>query len=384
MEFEFATSNRIIFGPGSVARAPVEAAALGHRALVVVDSLERSTTLLDDLKKENITPLPHSISGEPDLDSIMQAVAAARDGHCDLVIGMGGGSALDTGKAVAALLTNPGDLFDYLEVIGKGLPLRNPSLPFIAIPTTAGTGSEVTRNAVITIQKQRVKVSLRSPVMLPRLAIVDPDLTLSLSPSRTASTGMDALTQLIEPFVCTTPNPLSDAVCREGLNRVSRSLLKAFHNGMDRTAREDMALASLCGGIALANAKLGAVHGMANPIGGICHAPHGAICARLLPLVMETNLRALTTRLPDSPSLWRYIEVARILTGNPSANAEDGIRWVKALSVDLEIQPLSVFGLRQEDFLALITQSQKANSMRGNPVPLTDQEISSLLVSAWN
>jgi alcohol dehydrogenase class IV len=383
MEFEFATANRIIFGPGTVARAPAEAAALGHRALVVVDSLERSAALLDGLREQNVTPLPHPIFGEPDQDSILQTLSAARDCRCDLVIGMGGGSALDTGKAVAALLTNPGDLFDYLEVIGKGLPLRIPSLAFIAIPTTAGTGSEVTRNAVITIPEQRVKVSLRSPVMLPRLAIVDPDLTISLPPSKTASTGMDALTQLIEPFVCTTPNPLADSACREGLSRVAHSLVKAFRNGDDRKAREDMALASLCGGIALANAKLGAVHGMANPIGGICHAPHGAICARLLPLVMETNLLALITRRSDSPSLARYTEVAQILTGNPSARAEDGVDWAKALSADLEIPPLSAFSLRQEDFPTLILQSKKANSMKGNPVPLTDEEIRSLLESAW-
>ena len=231
---------------------------LGHRALVVVDSLERSAALLDGLKRENITSLPHLISGEPDLNTVLLAFRQPARRACDLVIGMGGGSALDTGKAVSALLTNPGDLFDYLEVIGKGLPLRNPSLPFIAIPTTAGTGSEVTRNAVIAIPEQRVKVSLRSPVMLPRLAIVDPDLTISLSPSRTASTGMDALTQLIEPFVCTTPNPLADSVCREGLSRVARSLLKALpqRDGPD-TLATDMALASLCGGIALANAETG-------------------------------------------------------------------------------------------------------------------------------
>ena len=298
------------------------------------------------------------------------------------MIGFGGGSALDTGKAAAALMANPGDPLDYLEVVGSGRPLQNPSAAFIAIPTTAGTGSEVTRNAVINLPEKRIKVSLRSPHMLPRIAVVDPQLTYSLPPSITASTGLDALTQLIEPFVCNSPTPVTDAICRDGIVRVARSLQKACENGQDANAREDMSLASLFGGLALANARLGAVHGMANPIGGFSHAPHGAVCARLLPLVIENNILALRTRLPDSPAIARYTEVARLLTGDESASADAAADWVRNLCNSLDIRPLKEYGLNPDDLPAVVEQSQKANSMKGNPVNLTDAELLSILETA--
>jgi alcohol dehydrogenase class IV len=298
------------------------------------------------------------------------------------VIGFGGGSALDTGKAAAALMMNPGDPLDYLEVVGSGRPLQNASAAYIAIPTTAGTGSEVTRNAVITLPEKRIKVSLRSPYMLPRFAVIDPQLTYSLPSTSTASTGMDALTQLIEPFVCISPTPLTDAICRDGIQRVARSLRKAYENGQDASAREDMALASLFGGLALANARLGAVHGMANPVGGFSHAPHGAVCARLLPLVMQANLQALRTRLPASPAIARYTEVARLLSGNETASAEAGAEWVRELCNALDIRPLKEYGLEPDVLPAVVEQSQKANSMKGNPVNLTAAELLSILQSA--
>lgn len=210
-----------------------------------------------------------------------------------MVIGLGGGSVLDAGKAIAALVTNLGNVFDYLEVIGKGQPLVNAPLPFIAIPTTAGTGTEVTRNAVLGSPAHGVKVSLRSPMMLPSLAIVDPELTYGLPPEITASSGLDALTQLIEPFVSVKANPMTDAICREGIRHAAKSLRTVYHNGADASAREGMSLASLFGGLALANAALGAVHGFAGPLGGMLNAPHGAICAKLLPLVMEVNIKVL-------------------------------------------------------------------------------------------
>jgi alcohol dehydrogenase class IV len=279
-------------------------------------------------------------------------------------------------------MTNPGDPLDFLEVAGSGRPLQNPSTALIAVPTTAGTGSEVTRNAVITLPEKRIKVSLRSPYMLPRIAVIDPELTYSLSPSVTASTGLDALTQLIEPFVCNSPTPLTDALCRDGIVRAARSLRKACENGQDAIVREDMALASLLGGMALANARLGAVHGMANPIGGFSRAPHGAVCARLLPLVMETNLQALRTRLPASLAIARYTEVARLLTGDETAGAEAAAGWVRELCSSLNIQPLKEYGLDPVDFPAVVAQSQKANSMKGNPVSLTDTELLKILETA--
>jgi alcohol dehydrogenase class IV len=298
------------------------------------------------------------------------------------VIGFGGGSALDGAKAIAALTANDGDPLDYLEVIGKGKPLRRVPLAVIAIPTTAGTGSEVTANAVLASKEHAIKVSLRSPLMLPRVALIDPELTCSLPAEVTASTGMDALTQCIEPFVSNRANPVTDAVAREGMLRGGRSLRQAYAQPDDADARRDMALAALFGGMALANAKLGAVHGFAAPIGGMFDAPHGAVCAALLPPVMEANLRALRERAPDSDALARYAEVARLLTGDAAATPEDGAAWARQLLADLTIAPLSAYGVTEESVTAIVEKAAVASSMQGNPIALTADELSAILRSA--
>ncbi|NTU66167.1 MAG: iron-containing alcohol dehydrogenase, partial [Chloroflexi bacterium] len=332
MRFEFATANRIIFGRGSIKEAALLAASFGRRALIVVGSTaEQAAFLVDQLKAQQVEAVTFSVSGEPAIETVQAGIIVARDNRCDVIIGLGGGSAIDTGKAIAALLTNPGDPRDYLEVIGRGLPLKHMPLPYIAIPTTAGTGSEVTRNAVLASHEHRVKVSLRSPLMLPRVAIVDPELTYSLPSLITASTGLDALTQLIEPYTCNAPNPLVDAICREGMQRAARSLKRAYQDGGDVAPREDMSIAALFGGMALANARLGAVHGFAGPFGGLFPAPHGMICARLLPFVVEANVRALQTREPHSSVLQRYDQVAQLLTGRSAAGASDAIEWLHQL-----------------------------------------------------
>jgi alcohol dehydrogenase class IV len=382
MRFEFATSTRILFGQGTCAEVPALAASLGQHGFVVTDSQERFETLRNGLSDAGLTLEIFVVKKEPDLETIKMATRLAQESNCQFLIGFGGGSALDTGKATAALLNNPGDPLDYLEVIGAGQTLEHPSAPYIAIPTTAGTGSEVTRNAVISVPEKRLKVSLRSPYMLPKIAVIDPALTHSLPPSISAWTGMDALTQLIEPFVCNSPNPLTDGLCREGIARAARSLRTVCENPHDPNARQDMALASLFGGLALANARLGAVHGFANPIGGMSHAPHGAVCARLLPLVMKTNLQALRTRQPDSSVIARYIEVARLITGNGDATAEAGVSWVMELCQALDIRPLDEYGLHSVDFPAIIEQARKASSMKGNPISLTDGELRALLIDA--
>jgi alcohol dehydrogenase class IV len=309
-------------------------------------------------------------------------VELARREHCDLVIAFGGGSAIDAGKAIAALLTNGGELSDYLEVIGNGQPLQDPSVPFIAVPTTAGTGSEVTRNAVLASAEHRVKVSLRSPLMLPRLAVVDPELTLDLPPALTASTGLDALTQLIEPYVSSRANPLTDGFCLEGLRRVSRSLRRAYHDGRDLVAREFMSLASLLGGLALANAGLGVVHGFAAPVGGMFDAPHGAVCAALLPYGMAINIRACRARAPEGEALHRYETVARLLTGKPDALAEEGVDWVRQLCQELQIPPLSSYGIQERDVATLVEKASKASSTKGNPITLTLDELREVLSRA--
>jgi alcohol dehydrogenase class IV len=382
MHFEFSTAASILFGPGISRQVPGLAAKQGQHVFVVTDSQERCQSILDGLSQLGLSVVIHFVDGEPDLDSVSMATRKAEKSDCQSIIGLGGGSTIDTGKAAAALMANPGNLLDYLEVVGAGRTLENPPIPYIAIPTTAGTGSEVTRNVVITVPEERLKVSLRSPFLLPRIAVIDPELTYSLPPSITATTGMDALTQLIEPFVCNSPTPLTDVLCRAGISRAARSLRKAFENGLDANAREEMALASLLGGMALANARLGAVHGMATPIGGVSGAPHGAVCARLLPLVMETNLHALRIREPDSSYITRYDEIACLLTGYEKAGADAGVNWINELRQALDIHPLKEYGLNPEDFQAIVEQSQRASSMKGNPIKLTDEELTNILENA--
>lgn len=383
LRFEFATANRILFGNGVISDAPSLILSMGQRVFVVADSSERCGKLIDSLVQNGLDVDIFIIKKEPDVRDLFMAMRSAQVFQSKVIVGFGGGAALDTGKAVAVLLKNPGPPNDYFEVIGKGRVLKKPSLPYIAIPTTSGTGSEVTRNAVITIPDSRMKVSLRSLHMLPKLAIVDPTLTLSLPQSITANTGMDALTQLIEPFVCNFPSPLTDALCRDGISKVACALETAWRDGQNIHAREEMSLASLFGGLALANARLGAVHGMANPIGGRIHAPHGAICARLLPLVMKANIQALRRQGSNSLAIDRYSEIAFILTYDKNTRAEDGAELVQKLCKTLNIRPLSEYGLGQEDIPILVEQSQKANSMKGNPVKLTDEELRSILEEAY-
>jgi alcohol dehydrogenase class IV len=338
--------------------------------------------LLDELTAQGIETLTFPVAGEPTTVTVREAAMYAMKARCDLVIGFGGGSALDAGKAAAALLTNDGDPEDFLEVIGKGKKLTQPSAPYIAIPTTAGTGSEVTRNAVLASPERRVKVSMRSQLMLPRLALIDPELTYGLPREITATTGLDALTQLIEPYTSNRANPITDALCHDGMRRVARSLARAFRNGDDCAAREDMALASLFGGLALANAGLGIVHGMAGPIGGKFSAPHGAICARLLPYAMEANIIALHKRLPKSEALRRYDEIARNLTGSGTAKASDGVEWVTELSGSMGIRSLASYGMSREDFPELVETADRASSTKGNPVQLTTDEMLQILERA--
>ena len=398
--FEFATADRIIFGAGKLnelgkqiegvalsVEDPASSGAEGvskgrtQRLLFVrghsSDAITRVREILGTL---GIPSTEFQVHGEPTIDVVREGIKAAQD--CDMVIGLGGGSVLDAGKAIAALVTNPGEVFDYLEVIGKGQPLVNVSLPYIAIPTTAGTGAEVTRNAVLESAEQNVKVSLRSPLMLPQLALVDPELTYTLPPEITASSGLDALTQLIEPFVSVKANPLTDAICRAGMHHAARSLRRAYENGADTEAREGMSLASLLGGLALANAALGAVHGFAGPLGGMLHAPHGVLCARFLPLVMEANVKALEARRPEHPALARYVEIAQILTGEKTATALDGASWTSELVNDLKIPRLSIYGMRPEDFPEAVQKTQKANSFKGNPIVLDEKELTAILEQA--
>ena len=383
MRFDFVTSGRITFGDGAISEIGKVAAGFGTRALVVTSgSGARAQPLIEALDAAGLAVEVFSVAGEPTVEDAAAGVAAARDHAAQVIIGFGGGSALDAAKAVAALTANDGDPLDYLEVIGQGKPLRRVPVPVIAIPTTAGTGSEVTANAVLASKEHGVKVSLRSPLMLPRIALIDPELTWSQPPAVTVSTGMDALTQCIEPFVSNRANPVTDAVCREGILRGGRSLRLAFDEPNDADARRDMALTALFGGMALANAKLGAVHGFAAPVGGMFSAPHGAICAILLPPVMEANIRALRERAPEHDALARYAEIARLLTGIADAAPEDGAAWVRQLVDDLGIPALSTYGITDEAVPEIVEKAANASSMQGNPIALTYEELSAILTSA--
>jgi len=378
--FELVAPGRVLFGSGSVKEAGRTAAALGRRALVVTGrDMSRAEVLLWSLAAGKVDALPFPAAGEPSVEMVGRALEVARGAECDMVIGFGGGSAIDLAKAVAAMLANDGSLLDYLEVVGRGRALGNPSVPWMAIPTTAGSGAEVTRNAVITSGQHRVKVSLRSPGMLARVAIVDPDLTRGLPSAVTAAGGLDALSQLIEPFVCLKANPVVDGFCREGLVRSARSLRRACSGPEDPAAREDLALASMLGGLALANAGLGAVHGIAGPFGGVFGAPHGAVCGRLLPEVVAANVEALQERVPQSLALVRYAEIAQALTGSKKAVAPDAAEWLRDLAEAIGIPGLASYGMKPADVPGIIKKSLAASSMKANPVVLSEEELRGIL-----
>ncbi|HEY7375755.1 MAG TPA: iron-containing alcohol dehydrogenase [Polyangia bacterium] len=384
LAFELAAPARVVFGAGSVGQLGDIASGLGRHALLVAGKSRRhGDAAAAALAAAGVRATPFSVDGEPTVDTARAGAAAARAAGCDLVIGFGGGSALDAAKAIAALAANGGDPLDYLEVIGRGQPLARPSLPFVAVPTTAGTGSEVTKNAVLASPEHGVKASLRSPLMMARVAIVDPDLLAHLPPAVLAASGLDALSQLIEPLLSIRANPATDALAREAIPRAAAALPRAHAAARagDPIAagdREALALASLFGGLCLANAGLGAVHGFAAPLGGMFAAPHGAVCAALLPAVMRVNAGALAARAPTSAARARTREVAAMLTGRAEASVDDGLDWITSLCRTLEIPGLARYGMTAERIPELVVKARAASSMKGNPLPLTEDELAEI------
>jgi alcohol dehydrogenase class IV len=380
--FEFATAQQILFGRGKLAQLPALAARHAMRRCMVVtgSAPARVQAAIDLLIHAGIEVTLFTVSSEPSIAMLREAMAEAIEARCDGVIAIGGGSVMDTGKAVAALMRNTADLFDYLEVIGKGRALEHASAPCIAVPTTSGTGAEVTRNAVIFSPEHAVKVSLRSPFMLPVAAIVDPDLTRGVPPQTTACSGMDALTQLIEPYVSLRANPLTDALCVEAIPHAARALTKAFRNGDDMEARTAMSLASLFGGLALANAGLGVVHGFAGPLGGMFNAPHGAICAVILPHGMAANIAQLrSSSAPEAAAtLERYRTIACMLTAREVAAPEDGVEFVQGLVRELGIPRLGEFGMSASKAVEAAEKAAKASSMKANPVVLPMETLTEI------
>jgi alcohol dehydrogenase class IV len=379
MRFDFATATEIIFGCGRIAELGGRARALGSHALLVTGARPYSALgarqLLDDA---GVAYTGFSVCSEPTTEMAAAGVRLAQQAGVDLVIGFGGGSVIDAAKAIAVLVTQPEELYQYLEIVGQAQPLVKPGLPFIAVPTTAGTGAEVAKNSVLCATADKVKVSLRSPSMLARLALVDPELTLTVPPEVTAATGLDALTQVIEPYVSIARNPLTDALCLQGMQRSARSLRSAYYDGSNLPAREDLAITSLFGGLALANAKLGAVHGLAAPIGGAYVAPHGAICARLLPEVMRANLvAARAAKLQEVVE--RFDTVAQVLTGDSTSRAERGVTWVQALVDELSVPRLLAHGITRDSIPGIVTLARRASSMKGNPIELLPEVLEDIL-----
>lgn len=374
--FEF-NAPRLVFGAGVISELPSLAGSVGARALVVTGANQsRAQQHLQSMCCQYF-----SVPSEPTVPLIREGVALARAFRADYVVGFGGGSAIDAAKAIAAIVPNSGDPMRYLEVVGEARPLETAPLPWIAIPTTAGTGAEVTRNAVIGSPEHAVKASIRSPLMLARIALVDPALTLEVAPSITASTGLDAITQLIEPFVSIRANALTDLYCVDGLRRAITALPRAYANGADLAARCDMSFASMLSGLCLANAGLGAVHGFAAPLGGMLNAPHGALCAAVLPHATAINIRALRARVPDSPSLAKYSQIAELLTGE--RHAEACIGALATLSKQLNIPSLRTFGLTPADFAITVERAAAASSMKANPLPLSAAELTEILELAF-
>lgn len=357
--FEFATAQRIIFGRGVVRELPALCGTLGHRVLLITGSRPEAWTP----RVPQVAVL--SVRSEPTTEDIEAGVTLAKQHAADVVVAIGGGSVVDAGKGIAAMATQPGELRRYIEIIGEGQPLDAAPLPFIAVPTTAGTGAEATRNAVIASTEHRVKASLRHVSMLPRIALIDPELAVDVPPHVTAASGMDALTQCLEAYVCTRAQPMTDALCLDGIQRAVRSLERAVQHGHDLEAREDMALCALNSGIALANAGLGAVHGFAAPLGGMFKAPHGAVCAALLAPVWEANARRVSDRT-------RFAQVDALLGG-------DAVACLHALTLRLGIPKLGTWGVQAADVEEIARKAAAASSMKANPVALAHEELVAIL-----
>ncbi|HEV8607837.1 MAG TPA: iron-containing alcohol dehydrogenase [Tepidisphaeraceae bacterium] len=375
--FEFNTPGRIVFGAGQISRLAEVGPPFGSVALVIHAGDEHSLDLLRikrilEGKQIRLTFIRQS--GEPKVEDVDLITEKAKRIDCDWVIGVGGGSAIDMAKAVAGLLGNGGSALDYLEVVGKGQKLTKPAAPWIAIPTTAGTGAEATRNAVLTAGT--FKASMRSALLLPRVAIVDAELGREIKEEVIASSGMDALCQLIESYTSTGANPMTDALAIQGIELAASSLLRSYQNPVEVIFRERMALAALLSGITLTNAGLGAVHGFAAPLGAHFPIPHGVICAALLPAVINANVAALQAEDQQHPTLARYITIARTITSFGVMVLQT---YMDNLLRLLKIPPLRKFGLTEAHIPLMISLARQSSSMKYNPVQLSDEALAGIL-----
>ncbi len=385
--FQVARLPRIHFGPGTLAQVPELARTHGRRALVVSAgaSLERSGAwerLAEGLRAAGVAFEREIVQGEPSPDWVDACVARHREADIEVVIGIGGGSALDAAKAVAGLLRVGRSVMDYLEGVGPELPYEGPAVPLVAVPTTAGTGSEATKNAVLSRRgPEGFKKSFRHERLVARDAVVDPELLAGSPPGLIAANGMDCLTQLVESYTSLRANPFTDALVEAALRRVARAL-PAWYRDDDPESRAAMAYGALVSGIALAQTGLGAVHGLASPLGALFPIPHGVACGTLLAEVTEANLRALKARAPDSPALARYARVAELLLDRPFADREAAhaalLERLRGWEEELALPPLGRYGMTEAD-LPRVVAGSRGSSMRTNPVVLTDEELEAVL-----
>lgn len=384
--FALRTPPEILFGPGESRKAAGVAARFGRRVFLVTGarSIER-TGFLDGFRGREI--VRWTVSGEPEVAVVDEGARHCREAGCDVVVAAGGGSVLDAAKAAAAMATNEGSVRDYLEQVGlrhaeaataaaaqagTGRTLAHPLLPIVAVPTTAGSGSEATRNAVIRVPELGVKRSLRHDSLMPRAAIVDPELSAAAPRDVAASAGLDALTHLIEGYTSTGANPATDALALPGIRLAAQGLRALVE---DRGPTGGMALAALWGGMVLANAGLGAVHGLVAPLGGRCRIAHGTGCACLLVETLRANVRALRERAPASPALARYAEVAAALG---HGEIEAALENLRSLRTRLGVRPLGSYGVAAAELPGIVKDS-RGGSMRSNPVELTDAELEGVL-----
>lgn len=387
--FEFFSVQQIVFGVGQFKRVGELAASLGRRLLVVHNGNPSTAEKLEcALRAAGLHVERIRQSGEPTVDSVNSALERARSADCDSVIGLGGGSAIDAAKAVAALLTNGGSSLDYMEVVGRGQKIVKPAAPWMAIPTTAGAGAEATRNAVVLAPEQKFKASIRGAQLLARIALIDPELAVTNPPAVTAASGMDAICQCIEAYTSSGANAMTDPLAFQGFKLGARSISRAVSDGANLEARSDMAMSALLSGMALSGAGLGAVHGFAAPLGANYPAPHGVICAALLPYVIEANLSAATRDETGlGRALWsRYAELGRLIPerrpGDESEQAMRVLDSARRLVHELNIPRLGTYGLTPEAVPGMVALAKKASSMKYNPITLSEDVLASVLMKA--
>ncbi|MEZ8103936.1 MULTISPECIES: iron-containing alcohol dehydrogenase [Vibrio] len=376
--FQFMTSTRIIFGEGALQSSLSILNQFGYSVLLVTgQDPERSSPIIQYLKNQSMRYQHVAINGEPNITMVEETAVSGRKFQPDMVVAIGGGSVIDMGKALAAVIPNQGDVYDYVEVVGRNVPLKTKPIPLIAIPTTASSGSEVTKNAVLKSGQDRVKVSLRSPDMLADVAIVDPTLTYGTDAYTSGRGAMDAFTHLMEAYVCGDPNPLTDMVCEEGLRRLSPSIIAACKQD-DHKARADLSFAAMLGGMAITNAKLGAAHGLASALGGKLNAPHSVISGRLAPFVMSENINEAKAA-GRSDILNRYKRIAQIVTGRTNAHIEDSVLWVQMVLDKLALPHLSEFGVCSTSFEQVAQDALQSVAIKGNPLPLNEERLIHIL-----